>query len=78
MSVCVPSLLESVMVFDSCVTMCTCVDLCVCGVCVCVCMCVCVCVCVSCNVCTEGQSYGTLHLATGTYVQSGCISIPLY
>ena len=32
-------------------------------------VCVCVCVC-ECNVCTEGQSYGALHLATCTYVQS--------
>ena len=45
MSVCVPSLLESVMVLDSCVTMCMCVDVCVC-VCVCVCVFVCVFVCV--------------------------------
>ena len=43
---------------------CVCVCVCVCGVCVCVCMSVCECgVCV-CMQCTEGQSYGTLHLAT--------------
>ena len=73
MSVCMPSLLESAIVYDTCVTgvyMCVCLH-----VCVCVCVCVCVGVCV--HVCAEGQSYGTLHLATCTYVQSGCISIPL-
>ena len=53
MSVCVPSLLESAIVFENC-------EQCVCAW----------------NICTEGQSYGTLHLATCTYVQSGYISIP--
>ena len=53
MSVCVPSLLESAIVFENC-------EQCVCAW----------------NRCTEGQSYGTLHLATCTYVQSGYISIP--
>ena len=48
--------------------------MCICVyVCMCVYVCVCVCVCV--HVCAEGQSYGTLHLAICTYVQSGCISI---
>ena len=64
-SVCVPSLLESAIVFDTCVT--------VCGVCMYVCVCARECVYMCAYVCTEGQSYGTLLLATCTYVQSGCI-----
>ena len=57
-SVCVPSLLESAIVFDTCVTVCMCVY-------------VCVCVC-ACNVSTAGQSYG-IHLAICAYVQSVCV-----